>query len=57
MSDKLFTPEEAAEYLKVTRRTIYNWLLSGRLPGQKLGPKLWRIRKQDLDAMLKGKQD
>ena len=27
----LYTPEELAEKLKVTRRSIYEWLLKGRL--------------------------
>lgn len=45
---ELFTPEEAAQILKVQHRTIMEWLRQGRLKGIKLGGKLWRIPKQAL---------
>jgi excisionase family DNA binding protein len=47
---KYYTPEEVAEELRVTRRTIYSWLKSGRLPGVRVG-RGWRIRAQDLEAV------
>jgi excisionase family DNA binding protein len=47
----LLTPEEVATRLRVTRRTVYAWLKSGRLRGLRAG-KGWRIRPADLEAFL-----
>ena len=41
------TPEEVAALLKVTRRTVYNWLKRGTLPAVQFG-RGWRIRREDL---------
>jgi excisionase family DNA binding protein len=49
--EKIYTPEEIAERLKVQERTVYGWLRSGKLKGAKLG-RLWRIRESDFDAFL-----
>ena len=51
MNEKLLTPEQVAERLQVTERTVYGWLRRGRLPALKLG-RLWRIRPEDLEAFL-----
>ena len=53
MNEKLLTPEQVAERLQVTERTVYGWLRRGKLPALKLG-RLWRIRPQDLEACLDG---
>jgi excisionase family DNA binding protein len=47
-----YTPEEAAERLKVTRRSVYAWLLSGRLKASKAGD-TWRIAEPDLIEFMK----
>ncbi|MEM5816034.1 MAG: helix-turn-helix domain-containing protein [Candidatus Aenigmatarchaeota archaeon] len=49
--DKLYTPEEVAEILKVSVITVKKWLRSGELKGIKVG-KLWRIREEDLQEFL-----
>jgi excisionase family DNA binding protein len=51
MADTLLTPEQVAQRLQVTERTVYKWLSEGRLKGTKLG-RLWRIRPEDLEAYL-----
>jgi excisionase family DNA binding protein len=51
MNEKLLTPEQVAERLQVTGRTVYAWLRSGTLPALKLG-RLWRIRPEDLETFL-----
>lgn len=43
---------DAAEYVGVTTKTIRRWISSGHLPASRLGPKLIRIRRADLDACL-----
>jgi excisionase family DNA binding protein len=48
-----FTLSEAAEYLRVSRQTIYNYINQGLLPYYELksgGGR--RIKKSDLDALL-----
>ena len=51
MDEKLLTPEQVAERLQVTERTVYGWLRRGTLPALKLG-RLWRIRSEDLEGFL-----
>ena len=51
MNEKLLTPEQVAEGLQVTERTVYGWLRRGTLPALKLG-RLWRVRPEDLEAFL-----
>ena len=53
MNEKLLTPEQVAERLQVTERTVYGWLRRGKLTALKLG-RLWRIRQDDLEAFLEG---
>jgi excisionase family DNA binding protein len=47
-----FTVEEAAEYLRVSKRTIYKLTKEGRLPAFRIGQKRHRrYRKEDLDKV------
>ena len=49
-----FTVQEAAEYLRVSRRTIYKLTREGRLPAFRIGSERHRrFRKQDLDNALR----
>jgi len=51
MSERIFyTPEEVAATLRLTRRTIYEWLKVGRLRGVRVG-RGWRIRPEDVEAV------
>ena len=43
---------ETAEYLKVSRSTLYKLAQEGKLPGQKVGHH-WRFRKAAIDEWLK----
>ncbi len=47
----VYTLQEVEEVLSVTRRTIYNWIKSGKLHAVKVG-KQWRVKKEDLEAFL-----
>ncbi len=48
-----FTVEEAAEYLCVSKRTIYKLTKEGRLPAFRIGRERYRrFRKEDLDKAL-----
>lgn len=52
----LLTPEEVATELRVTRRTVYEWLRNGKLPGLRAG-RWWRVRREDLTAFLRAGTD
>jgi excisionase family DNA binding protein len=52
-AEKLYSPEEAAEYLGVHVQTIRAWIRSGRLRASRLaGQRALRIRASDLGSVL-----
>lgn len=53
--EEIYTPEQVAKKLSVTKTTVLRWLRSGELKGVRLGHKTWRIREEQLDAFLKGR--
>ncbi len=48
---ELMTIEELMNYLKVSRRTIYEWLKQNKIPAIKIVGQ-WRFRKDKIDAWL-----
>ncbi len=48
---KIYTPEEAARILKVTRRSVYGYIKSGRLRAAKVG-KGWRVTEESIRELL-----
>ncbi|MBA7614151.1 hypothetical protein ES703_21413 [subsurface metagenome] len=53
-----FTIEEAAEYLCVSKRTIYKLTQEGRLPAFRIGRERHRrFRKEDLDKVPRPGED
>lgn len=50
---KLYTLQEVADYLKVTRQTIYNYVTAGKLKATKLaGRKEYRVTEEDLQEFM-----
>lgn len=49
--ETVYTPEELAEKLKTTRRTVYRWIENKELKAFKAG-KMWRITREDLEEFL-----
>ena len=47
----LMTIEELAEYLRVKKRTIYDWVKKGKIPAVKAVGQ-WRFKKDTIDAWL-----
>lgn len=43
---------DAAEYLGVTTRTIRQMIADGRLRGYRSGPRLVRLRRDEIDAAM-----
>jgi excisionase family DNA binding protein len=55
VTQEWFTVGEAAEYLRVSKRTIYKLCQDGLLVGHRIGKRgHWRFRKKELDNALKG---
>jgi acetyl-CoA synthetase len=53
--DTYLTPEQVANKLSIQVRTVHGWLRAGQIRGVKLN-RLWRIREEDLDELLKSGQ-
>ena len=51
----LMTIDDLASYLKVTRRTIYEWLKTNKVPAVKVVGQ-WRFKKEKIDAWLEKKE-
>jgi excisionase family DNA binding protein len=47
----LMTIDEVAEYLRVKKRTVYDWVKKGKIPAMKTVG-LWRFRKDSIDNWL-----
>lgn len=52
---KLIDIEELANYLKLKKQTIYNWLSVGKISGIKVGG-VWRFDRKEVDAWLRSKR-
>jgi excisionase family DNA binding protein len=51
MEERFLTPEEAAERLSVSPKSVREWLRTRKLKGVKAG-RLWRVREDDLKKFL-----
>jgi len=49
---KMFRPDEVAQILCLSRRTIYRMIRDGRLPAVRLGAGPWRISRETLLVLL-----
>lgn len=47
------TINEACEFLRVTRATIYRWARQGKLRVFRLGDRASRVKRSDLDKLLR----
>lgn len=48
---KVYTLDEVADILKVTKRTLYTYVKEGKLPAVKMG-KYWRVSQDALEAFI-----
>jgi excisionase family DNA binding protein len=51
VEERLFSVDDTAERLGVSKWTITDWIKAGRLKGTKIG-KFWRVRESDLEAFI-----
>jgi excisionase family DNA binding protein len=57
MDKEILTIEEAADYLKIGKRSLYKLAKEGRVPGKKVLNK-WRFEKESLREWVReGKQN
>ena len=52
---RLIDIDELAEYLKLQKQTIYNWLHQRKISGIKVGG-VWRFDRREVDLWLKSKR-
>lgn len=51
MDIKVFTLDEVADILKITKRTLYSYIKAGKLHAVKMG-KYWRVSDESLQAFI-----
>jgi nitrogen PTS system EIIA component len=51
LTDTLMTIDDLALYLRVTKRTIYDWLKHNKIPALKMVGQ-WRFKKEKIDQWL-----
>ena len=47
--------DDLANYLKLRKQTIYNWLHQGKIGGIKVGG-VWRFERREIDSWLKSRR-
>lgn len=52
---RLLNIEELADYLRIQKQTIYNWLNKGKITGIKVGG-VWRFDRKDIDDWLRSRR-
>ncbi|HTY44955.1 MAG TPA: helix-turn-helix domain-containing protein [Patescibacteria group bacterium] len=52
---RLMDIDELADYLRLRKQTIYNWLSQRKISGIKVGG-VWRFDRRDIDAWLKSRR-
>jgi excisionase family DNA binding protein len=54
MQDRWLSVEEIAQYLGVSRDTIYSWVGKKDIPAHKVG-RLWKFKTDEIDAWVRKK--
>jgi len=53
--ENLMTIEEVADYLRVKKRTIYEWVKKGKIPAIKTVGQ-WRFKRMQIDSWLENQR-
>jgi len=56
IEEKLYTPNEVSEILRVPTNKVREWLRTGKLNGVKIG-RVWQVRERDLKAFLEQRKE
>lgn len=52
MTDRWLSVDEVAEYLGVSRDTVYTWVTNKGMPGYKVG-RFWKFKSDDVDNWVR----
>jgi excisionase family DNA binding protein len=52
MEDRWLSVDEIAEYLGVSKDTVYTWVTAKGMPGHKVG-RLWKFKRVEVDGWVK----
>lgn len=52
----LLTPEEVADTFRVTKTTLFRWVAAGDLEALRLGARVIRFRRADVDAFIEARR-
>ena len=51
MEDRWLSVDEIAEYLGVSRDTVYNWINDREMPAHRIG-RFWKFKRDEVDAWV-----
>ncbi|HBT88459.1 helix-turn-helix domain-containing protein [Desulfobacter sp.] len=51
MEDRWLSVEEIAQYLGVSKDTVYTWINKKKMPAHKIG-RLWKFKKEQVDTWV-----
>lgn len=52
MEDRWLSVDEIAEYLGVSRDTVYNWINGREMPAHRIG-RFWKFKRDEVDAWVR----
>jgi excisionase family DNA binding protein len=52
LNDRWFSVDEMAEYLGVSKDTVYAWVTTKGMPGYKVG-RFWKFKREDVDGWVR----
>jgi len=52
MEDRWLSVEEIAQYLGISKDTVYTWITRKKMPAQKIG-RLWKFKRKEVDEWVK----
>ena len=53
MVDRWLSVDEIAEYLGISKDTVYTWVTNKDMPGHKAG-RLWKFKTSEIDEWIRG---
>lgn len=51
VTDRWLSVQEIAQYLGVSKETVYRWLEKGKIPAHRVG-KLWKFKTAEVDEWI-----
>ena len=54
MTDRWMSVDEIAEYLGVSKDTVYAWLSKKQMPGHRVG-RFWKFKRDEVDGWVRGR--